>query len=204
MAASARGPVAVTVWGHSFVRRLRDHVAEHPRCPSYFYNLGITHYPCNVTFKGTGGLTLAKARKQLRSVCASNPEIVIIDIGSNDLCDPFVTVPELVDGVMALAQHLLDNGVRFVYFLPIIPRLRTPHSFYNTIVQHYSTVMKMHCQNHDSLHFWFHKPALTKNQMPVETYFLPDGVHLNRVGISRYHTSVRGAVLYAVKRIYLV
>ena len=152
MAATASDCVKVTIWGHSFIRRLRDYVTT--THPDHSHNLGITNYPCSITFQGTGGLTVSKARRQLCAIQSTHPDIVVLDLGSNDLCDPFMMVVDLVDSLFQLGQELLESGTRLVYFLPIIPRSRAPDTTYNTRVRDFNSIMKLACANHNHFHFW--------------------------------------------------
>ena len=75
---------SILILGHSFVRRLRDDFDAHfdTRAASNFH-LPESGY---ITLLGTGGRTVEKVVKyDLQSVHKYKPDIVILELGTNDL-----------------------------------------------------------------------------------------------------------------------
>ena len=92
--------------GHSFVCRMQQQV-----CPGdvthryYIPDLLLSHMFETVVFLGKGGLTLDGLIRDFRAVRAEAPNVVLIDIGTNGLCNGCVA-EELVEGTVAFARKL--------------------------------------------------------------------------------------------------
>jgi hypothetical protein len=133
--ASPRPRPRVLVLGHSFVRRLSVFVDNH--CEGSVPNFDL---PCDVTFIGTGGIKISHLWDQLPRILNSSPDIVILDIGTNDLAMPGEIVPgEIADCVYQFAVHLFTEcGVKAVHIAKIFRRLfttdRTPPDFNDKVV----------------------------------------------------------------------
>ena len=86
MAAANEKP-RVLVLGHSFVRRLREFAAQNHSGGPYDLNLGLSNI-CSIIFHGIGGRTVDKMIKNdLDKIRSAAPNIVVLELGSNDLCD---------------------------------------------------------------------------------------------------------------------
>ena len=79
-------PANVVMVGHSFLRRARDFM--HQRY-GFYSNLNIDHNLCQVMWEVQGGMRAENLFNiYLNAVMNHLPDIVYIEIGSNDLADP--------------------------------------------------------------------------------------------------------------------
>ena len=83
---------SVLLLRHSFIRRLRDDLRSHfdSRADDTF---GLSD-DAIVHLHGVGGLTVAKLRRNLGIVSSLSPQVIILEIGTNDLASP---PPEVTD-----------------------------------------------------------------------------------------------------------
>ena len=96
---------SILILGHSFVRRLRDDLDAHfdTRAASNFH-LPESGY---ITLLGTGGRTVEKVVKyDLQSVHKYKPDIVILELGTNDLS---THAPEVVGSKIDDLVHALRH-----------------------------------------------------------------------------------------------
>ena len=117
---------SVLVLGHSFIRRLRDDLRSHfdSRADDTF---GLSD-DAIVHLHGVGGLTVARLRRDLGMVSSLSPQVVILEIGTNDLTRlrPEVAGSEIEE----LVRLLLDTfSVRVIGVCEVLPRVRAP--FFN-------------------------------------------------------------------------
>ncbi|KAL4225311.1 hypothetical protein ACF0H5_016000 [Mactra antiquata] len=84
---SLPSPLKVVAVGHSFVRRLNEYFDS---TLDVNRNLGLDQDKYNVSCLGFGGLSL-KQSKRLHSLdkVVEGSDLVVIDIGSNDLCEEY-------------------------------------------------------------------------------------------------------------------
>ena len=110
------------ILGHSFVRRLKSDL--HARFDERAgLNFGLEG-TAEVLMHGVGGRTVKKLEAyDLGVVTNSSPDIVILEIGTNDLS---ISKPE------DLVQHLLEHySVRVVILCHVTPRAISKHSSHN-------------------------------------------------------------------------
>lgn len=86
-------PTRVLVLGHSFVARfkafLRDNVSK------FTFSLNLDPKQFMIQYFGRPGATVSSIRRNLEIVGDFEPSIVILEIGSNDLCDSMTTAEEV-------------------------------------------------------------------------------------------------------------
>ena len=107
VALSTMGKAGVLILGHSFIRRLRDHITSSQDC-GYNAKFGISTREFFCKWHGVGGRTIAKVVKYDLGVAKDfGPDIIILQLGSNDLVDSSaLTVgSHLEDLVMLLHDH---------------------------------------------------------------------------------------------------
>ena len=152
-----------------------------------------------ITFLGVGGRTVDKLSKfDLHLVRRLQPQIVIFDIGSNDLSLPDAR-PEVVGSkIETLVQRLHPEcGVETIVVCQTINRaagLRDPPSFNDRVAllnQYLSIVL----ETLPFAVFWRHKGL----RQPTVRILCRDGVHLNAKGQYAHYQSYRGAILSAIK-----
>lgn len=178
----------VMVLGHSFVRRLASDLDRgfDERTTKDF---GLNQ--CYIRMFGVGGRTVEKLRKyDLKSVTSLRPDIVLLEIGTNDLStrSPVVVGSEIDD----LVNDLLDRfGVKLVGVFTIIPRA---DPVFNKKVKIVNQYLKVVLGDRHNVFVWGHRKLLE----PQNEVLLPDGVHLNCYGQYRLYRSYRGAIIHAV------
>ena len=94
------GPASrIMILGHSFVRQNAKFVAETSlRCASPTFHPSTT--PA-VNFHGIGGRTITKLHYfDLSAVAKFNPTVLILEIGSNDLCNANTAIDRLATNIL--------------------------------------------------------------------------------------------------------
>ena len=187
----ASAPPAVLILGHSFVRRLSSDLRSNfDACAAKHFNLlgdAVIH------LHGVGSRTLKKFRLfVLGVVSALKPDVIILEIGANDLVadHPEVVGSEIDDLVQLLLQ---SSSVRVIGVCEVIPRVRAP--FFNAaapILNQYLTDVLQLCPNV----FSWHRTGFSN---PTVRPYLPDGVHLNPQGQYSLYRSYRGTILKALR-----
>ena len=184
-------PSTVLVLGHSFVRRLKSDLKfqlDSGMSPSF--KLDGT---ARVYMHGVGGRTVTKLRKYDFGVVARlSPDIVILEIGTNDLSflSPEVVGSEIEELVSQLQQAY---RVKVVCVCLITPQHRN-HVFNakRLILNNYLTVVLEHMPK---VFTWLHRGFA----WPSVTPFVRDGVHLNKIGQYNLYRSYRGAILKSLR-----
>ena len=180
----ASSPPTVLILCHSFVRRLSSELRSNfdARAAEHFNLLG----DAVIHLHGVGGRIVKKLRLyNLGVVSALKPDVIILEIGTNDLVAnrPEVVGSEIDDLVQLLLQ---------LYSVRVIG-VRAP--FFNAaalILNHYLTDVLELCPNVFS---WRHKGFSN----PTVSPYLPDGVHLNPQGQYSLYQSYQGAILKALR-----
>jgi hypothetical protein len=201
----------VLILGHSFVRRLGDFVDN--RLEGTVSNFDL---PCDVSFIGTGGCKLPHLWIQLPRILATRPDIVVLDIGTNDLSSPSCIPGDLADSVYQFAMYLVsDCGVKAIHIAQIFPRLfttgRTPADF-NDKAFVYNAALRSICyhgQTRDRAPplpiFMFVFRGMSRYWA---SYLSPiDGVHFAEVpqdsfpysGSYKYYRSVKACIAVALR-----
>jgi hypothetical protein len=176
----------VLLLGHSFVWRFGSFCASN-NCPP---NLGL--HQIEFSWAGKGGRTVPTLlAHDFHMVASRKPSIVIIEIGSNDLCNPFLspaTVGSAIDDMCGLLLSSFD--VEHVIVSQILPRVKLPFQDYNNRVHALNQYLRVVLGEHECVTFWRHH-GFTYPAVPV---FLDDGIHPNDHGMLKLWRSYRGAV----------
>ena len=175
------------ILGHSFVRRLRGDLEQHfdDRAKSTFDLKDV-----QVRLFGVGGRTVNKIKQfDLANVSRFAPDVVILEIGTNDLCnEPPETVGSQID---ELVELLLNHfPVRVVGVCEVIKRAEP---VFNQKVEVLNRYLRVVIDN-PKVFVWRHKIL----NSPSHDFLLEDGVHLNPCCQYLLYRSYRGAILKAV------
>ena len=179
--------------GHSFVRRAQNFMQING-----LGNLTLPEEHFTVQLLGRGGARQSDLL-ELFANCSNTPDLVILDIGTNDLVDVshVSQAIQLADNVYQTAQSLLAKGVSRVIILEVLPRsTRGRHGAAQAFTTHarsYNRHIQASVQRHREhvpIFFWYHAGMSYKAEQ-----FLSDGVHLNRDGNYKYIKSIKRAVI---------
>lgn len=152
----------------------------------------------SVTLQGRGG-AYARHLPELYAKCNTTPDMVVIDIGTNDLSMVHTTqeAMDIAKRVFDFARSLVARGVKRVVILEVLPRTRhgrhgAPRSF-DVLVDSYNSRMSRLCSRNpesNPISYWFHEDLSRQTES-----FIMDGVHLNDAGLVRYLESLHEAIL---------
>ena len=195
MALQSHSPPVALILGHSFLRRLKlDLYSAFDSRASKCFGFGEVAL---VQLFGVGGRTIPRVRKfDLHVVSRTQPSIVVLELGTNDLSvsRPEVIGSQLHDFVLEL---LHDFQVRIVAVCKVIPRV--PMSLTEVNLNAQAAVLNQYLDvvlsDLDRVFVWKHKGFSS----PSSHLFLPDGVHLNSRGQYALYRSYRGAILAALR-----
>lgn len=116
----------VLVLGHSFVWRLENFIRRSTR-PCVEPDFALPQ-PTSIHFHGIGGHTVHfLQRYDLAVVRTFQPTILILEIGSNDLCNPNLLVNDLAFDLLRLIYTFhFQYGVVHIIVGQILPQMQTP------------------------------------------------------------------------------
>ena len=129
----------------------------------------------NVHLHGVGGLTVERLRRDLDIVSSLSPQVVILEIGTNDLTrlHPEVTGSKIEE----LVCLLLDTfSVQVIGVCEVLPRARAP--FFNDAILTLNQYLGGVLDPIPNVFCWRHRGFDNPSVHP----HLPDGVHVNSFG----------------------
>ncbi len=113
----------VALFGHSFVVRMQRFRSDHPEC------MNRLPEDCSLETKGHSGLIFSRIfadpSKYLTSL--KGYDVILVDLGTNDLCDKHLTPSMMVERSMELVHLFTEYDVRpkCVIFLSVLQRTGT-------------------------------------------------------------------------------
>lgn len=179
----------VLILGHSFIRRLKDFIHRNSQLSEDFH---IPHVI--LKWHGIGGRTIRKViRYDLRVVREYKPNIVILQLGTNDLTTLHATtVGSEIDELVRLLYEKYD--VKLVCVCQTIDRETASPTFARS-VRTLSQYLRVVLEPLPYALYWSHRGFWNTKQQ----FLCADGVHLNTVGQFKFYRSLRGAVLKSLK-----
>ena len=136
----------VCLFGHSFPARVSRYGREHPN-----YLAGLSD-DCSLDIQGHSGLTFAEvfANPSRYLPNLKEFEVIVIDLGTNDLCDVDVSPSLLVTRALHLVAlfEQYDVKPRYIVFLALIQRTlisrqgQVTVSTFNNRIKKYNTQLK--------------------------------------------------------------
>jgi len=104
----AHMPCALLV-GHSFVRRMTEFIERNQEEGCYSHTFGLES-TCTIKTIRIGGRTVDKLIKHdLQDIRVTAPNVVILDISSNDLCDEQSDPNTVALLIIALVEILIKD-----------------------------------------------------------------------------------------------
>jgi len=188
----------VTCVGHSFISRLKCFTDRDGPSEPAMYNLRLDPGRYQISFIGVPGASTRGHRSiqpALNRIGSLRPDLVFLDIGSNDLCDENVEPQDLARYIISLARFVLVGyEIRSVAVGSILPRVGPTWSSYNQRVSATNRYLRELAANEPSVHFWRHRGFSARCAINP---FSADGVHPHaQRGMPKYVRSVRHAILF--------
>ena len=182
---------------HSLVRRLQTFLTEHHERRAT-HNMNLPHE--NVSFLGIGGRTASKRLSfDLDKIKAFQPKIIILELGTNDLCVVGQRPESVGSDIEHLVQVLHDHcGAEFIMACLVIYRSAIPPhvpDFSHRV--DLNKYLKVVLEPLPYAEAWSHRGL----QSPSIAVLCRDGVHLNAAGNYALYRSYRGAILFALKKL---
>lgn len=177
------------VFGHSFVRRLKEYTRE-----KHIVHLGMDPSVYFVILHGVGGLKVGgQAVQESQLVVDLEPSTIILDMGANDLdCVSAPSPVQVASDVFQFACDLKDaSSAERIVLMQAYPRTSPRRYDYNTVLTQYNDHLSYLCSVSDHSMI-YHKLTNIWQGWPD---LLVDGVHFNSTGIQKYFRNVRGAVI---------
>lgn len=183
--------------GHSYVRRLKEFIEKGSE--GHFTDTLNIENTCSVHWHGVGGRTIQKVVQYDTPIITSlSPDILVLEIGSNDLCRRRSKPKEVATSVLESVKsfHIFFQ-VKFVIVCKITERSKIPYAKYNENVARTNRYLKLALEELDYAKFWSHRGL----SCPTIDIFTRDGVHLNSKGNRALYRSYRGAILFGHKQL---
>ena len=188
----------ILILGHSFVRRLQTFLTEHHDRRAA-HNMNLPHE--NISFLGIGGRTVSKMLSfDLDKIKAFQPKVIILELGTNDLCVVGQRPESVGSDIEHLVQVLHDHcGAEFIMVCLVIYRSAIPPHVpdFSHKVDLLNKYLKVVLEPLPYVEAWSHREI----QSPSIAVLCRDGVHLNETGNYALYRSCRGAILFALKKL---
>lgn len=185
------------VLGDSFVRRLGKFIDNGQPNGLYRRDLQLV-YTSEVDIFGTGGRTVDKTvRFDLDAIRSSAPDVVVLEMGSNDACEQDDDAETIASSVVALTELLISEcKLPFIVVCQFLPRRHPPFEEYNDRVRQINALVSKALLHLKQVKSWRHRGLI----YPSAEIYLAAGIHLNE-GVSRaVYRSYRGAILFALSQ----
>lgn len=199
----------ILICGHSFIRRYQDWLHSNWSCAyerserEFHRNFGL--HPSNRVFiRGFGGLSTDEQGVNyiLGQVNRLQPEILLLQVGSNDLAD---NIPARVvsQDVRELCDVILnDTSVKVIVILEIVKRRR----FRNSDITQFESErlcfnghMQRLARSDHRIYSFRHNRSIIVNLRPGR--ISRDNIHVTTPeGMRLYHFSIRRAVITGLNR----
>ncbi len=193
-------PAKVVIMGHSYVYWLQHFIENSAGAfPAVTADWTLSQHGFSApVFFGVRGGTVAKINSGgiLTQVKTSNPALVVIQLGGNDLDDISSQPARIGMDIFDMARSLSFQTNAIVCICQVVRRQSWRNfstSEGNRRVDLTNEFLRAVCDGCPRVMFWKHK-GLWNTRI---NQFRADGVHLNNLGNFRFYRSLRGAIVYA-------
>ena len=179
----------VLVLGHTFIRHLSSFIQIH-RFERLNHSFSLSQ--AKIHLWGLSGFTVQRAIfYRLTRVESFRPDIVVLELGTNDLTS---SEPEVIGSMLEELVRVLhvDYGVKVVGVTQIIFRANSP--VFNACVPILNRYLKVVLEPLPFAFFWHHRGFWHSARDLLHS----DGIHLNSWGHLKLYLSMRGAILKAL------
>ena len=187
----------IQIFGHSYVRRLKDYIKQ---SDNLTFSLNLQQ-PTLVQYSGFPGASVDRLQQNLDVIQDFQPNLVILIIGTNDLCSPTTTPEQLAADIAKLANNIICIGVSRVLVLPILYRQSSqrPSRYHVDIPWFNERVHQVNGKLADAMkhieraRMWKIKGFWSDEAQT--SAFAADGVHLSDEGNRKLYNNIRMAVV---------
>lgn len=194
--------------GHSYIKVLIIGSSHICRLEKYLHNQHITNFSLNpnlvrVHMKGISGGAIEHNNKKKRfasliqQVLDYLPQILFIQIGSNDLARQDCNIDQLISMIFYFCNFALQRGVRTCLIGTHWDRL--PVEFYTEHKANFNSQLMQRCKNEKNIFFCYH-PTFKCPPGGMQSYLKDDGVHLNDRGNSNLFRSIKESIKNTCKK----
>ena len=136
------------------------------------------------------------------------PQIIVLDLGTNDLSNPVNTPESVAHSLYSLGKHILFSfGVKRVIVIQILQRCRPTQlvcyrvdvGWFNERADKANRLLSVLLKDCPGLVYWKQKGLWQHDAL--QQAILPDGVHLSFTGNKKYFKNIRAAVVSAKKEL---
>ena len=151
----------------------------------------------SVVLRGYNGAYVADIEQQLKRCSPQGLPMVVLQVGSNDLCKLSRPPNSVADDLMRIAMYLQSNcHVQKVILCEVFRRYsgyRVEGSLdrYNADVDTLNNTLEQRCSANSAIRFWRHGYKFHGQAM------YSDGVHLTSPGMKKYRASILHAIILA-------
>ena len=202
-------PTRILIGGHSFVANLKSYIRRNLSA-DVNYTLGL--HPRDVMIQYSdrrGGSLDTFRRQQLESVKDFEPHIVVLQLGSNDLCNSQRSVSDFINEYHSIINDLINSyNVQRVVVLQILHRLEPSRpvryyvdpEWFNPRVDDANTTLRQLLKDHDKAILWNHKGFWEYDYLT--SALNDDGVHISDAAQWKYIRNIRSAIVSAIKHLH--
>lgn len=141
---------------------------------------------------------MTKQSINLNKIRSTDPQIVILELGSNDLYDKDSDPESIALSLAALTEILLkDSNLRFIVVCEVVARQNEPFIGYNQKAAHMNGHLRESLRGTAATKCWQHRCLIQPTNNAV---YARDGIHLNSMGNKDLYRSYRGAILWALSQ----
>ena len=186
--------------GHSFIRRLQDEMWDRSRRGLSWPE--VLHVRVTPLVKGWSGLKLNEYWRLESYIKGNQPTTVLIEMGSNDLCDD-VEVDELADYTINLLKNTLQkfSCIHNIIWCEVTPRGDLPRQYkwaedYNEDVANFNELMIQKLLGVDGIHHWKHHGLTHPDRRLMSDGIHPDTTEGMRLYINSISRACRQSKVY--------
>ncbi|CAC5390231.1 unnamed protein product [Mytilus coruscus] len=180
------------ILGSSHIVRFKNYVQTH--------DIKLQHH--EIQMQGVNGGMVSSLFKYLIDICRFSPDVVFIQIGSNDIGSSENSVVNIEFAIQHFIEVLFSMNIPLVMVGLLFNRNKVLAKRGLTVSQYNDRVIDLNCKLQHLQHFfnnrmlfWVHRGL----QFPTHDILDKHGVHLNTEGNRRLRLSIRGALIYAEK-----
>lgn len=184
----------VFVFGSSHITRFNRFMSSN--------NIAWSLQNHTVKLHGVSGGTVSSLFQNLVQVYNFKPDMLFLQLASNDISNVDVNVNEVLLSFEIAIQALIDLGVKLIFIGRVFFRNHVARRRGLTLAQYNARVdainvgfKQLERKFGGQVVFWRHRGL----QFPNLDILLREGVHLNPEGNRRLYLSLRGSFLYAEK-----